>query len=84
MKTLNLVRLGYFTQSSDEIVTLASNQIVKDLRSEPNDTFLKRKIGSTTGLESRFGASNDYICKSSLPQPEILGNSKNLPDRRRG
>ena len=54
MKTLNLVRLGYFTQSSDEIVTLASNQIVKDLRSEPNDTFLRRKIGSTTGLESRL------------------------------
>ena len=84
MKTLNLVRLGYFTQSSDEIVTLASNQIVKDLRSEPNDTFFKEEDRIDYRPRKPFGASNDYIVKSSLPQPEILGNSKNLPDRRRG
>jgi hypothetical protein len=63
------------TQSSDEF-TSASNQIVKDLRSLPSDP---KKAESTTGLESRFGASDTYIQKSRLNQNSW--ELKELPDR---
>ena len=39
-------------------ITSASNQIVKELRNRPNDP---KKTESTTGLESRFGASDTRI-----------------------
>jgi hypothetical protein len=52
------------TQSSDEF-TFASNQIVKDLRSQPCDP---KKTESTAGLESRFGASDTYIQSFRLNQ----------------